>query len=166
MHLATKHSLLWEKHEIPMSRIRIMVLAVRQPERMGPSSGSKDPNKKKAVCVCVCVISRSCHGRLVAIHGTQIAASPTTAFQTPETSPALLWSSGSKLIRACLYHKDAVCSYTDISPRWVWWTVKSGVRVKMSLCMRWSNDPPQSFNSHLPQGRKPTGEKKQHVHTQ
>lgn len=61
------------------------------------------PSKKSCLCDFFSLIFRSCHGRLVAIPGTQIAAILTTASQTPETSPVLWWSSGSKLnIRNCL----------------------------------------------------------------
>lgn len=43
----------------------------------------------------------------MAIPGTQTAATPTTASQTPKTSPAQWWSSGSKLdMKVCLEHKD------------------------------------------------------------
>lgn len=60
------------------------------------------------------LIFRIYHGRLVAIPGTQTAATPTTASQTPQTSPALWWSSGSKLgIRVSLDHKDTALLWTD-----------------------------------------------------
>lgn len=42
-------------------------------------------------------ISRIYHGRVVAMPGTRNAATQTTALQTPGTSPALWWNSGSKL---------------------------------------------------------------------
>lgn len=118
MHLAMRHSLLWEKHEISMS---IMVLAARQPERMGPGGG-RVVQVKRAVCVIFLfffsLIFRSCHGRVVAIPGTQTTATPTTASQTPGTSPAQWWSSGSKLdIRVCLEHKDTGLLWTDLSYR-------------------------------------------------
>lgn len=116
MHLAMRHSLFWEKHEISMS---IMVLAARQPERMG-AGGGRVVQVKRAVCVIFSLlfslIFRICHGRRVAIPGTQSAASPTTASQTPKTSPALWWSSGSKLdLRVCLDHKDTALLWTDLN---------------------------------------------------
>lgn len=83
-----------------------MVLAARQPERMGPGGG-REVHLKRAVCVIFKNLSfplifRICHGRAVAIPGTQTAATPTTALRTPETSPAQWWSSGSKLdTRVC-----------------------------------------------------------------
>lgn len=53
------------------------------------------------------LIFRICRGRVAAIPGTPTAVTPTTASQTPETSPAQWWSSGSKLdIQVCLDHKD------------------------------------------------------------
>lgn len=74
----------------------------------------------KKSCLCDCSLSffplifRSCHGRLVAIPGTQSAVTPTTASRTPETSQAPWWSSGSKL-RVCLDHKDTALLWTDVS---------------------------------------------------
>lgn len=75
-------------------------MAARQPERMGPGGG-RVVQVKRAVCVIFLfffsLIFRICHGRVVAIPGTQNAVTPTTASQTIETSPAQWWSSGSKL---------------------------------------------------------------------
>lgn len=117
MHLVMRHSILWENHEISMT---IMVLAARQPERMGPGSG-RVVQVKRAVCVILLsfspLIFRSCRGRAAAIPGTQTAVTPTTASQTPETSPAQWWSSGSKLdIQVCLDHKD--CSSVKKKKKW------------------------------------------------
>lgn len=88
----------------------IMVLAARQPERKEPGGG-RVVQLKRAVCVILLsffpLIFRICRGRVAAIPGTQIVVIPTTASQTPETSPALWWSSGSKLgTQVFLDHKD------------------------------------------------------------
>lgn len=97
-----KHSLFGEKHEISMSQMSITVLAAWQPERKGPSDGRAGLEEKELsshfyVLFFFLLIFRSCHGKLVATPGTQTAATPTTASQTPQTSPVLWWSSGSKL---------------------------------------------------------------------
>lgn len=97
MCLLIRRSSLWEKHEISVSQMSIMVLAAWQPRTMEPNGG-RAACVKRAVCVnFLSLIFRSCHGSLVAIPGTQIVATPTTASQTPETSPVPWLSSGSKL---------------------------------------------------------------------
>ena len=92
-----------------MSQMSITVLAARQPQRMGPGSG-RVVQVKRAVCVIFFffllfspLIFRSCHGRLVAIPGTQSSATPTTASQTPRTSQVPCRSSGSKLDTRVFY---------------------------------------------------------------
>lgn len=78
------------------------------------------PSKKSCLCdfslFFFSLIFRTCHGRVVAIPGTQTAATPTTASQIPETSPVPWWSSGSKLETwVCFYHKDIAPLWTDLN---------------------------------------------------
>lgn len=70
-----------------------------------------ESGQSKKSCLCdfslfFSLIFRTCHGRVVAIPGTQTAATPTTVLQTPETWPVQWWSSGSKLdTQVCLDHR-------------------------------------------------------------